>query len=135
MKWTEDLSVGVGQIDRQHQDIFKIYNDFMSACKTGNGRENLSDLLDFLDNYTQEHFRHEEEIMEKHKFPDMEIHKASHRDFAETVTVFKTRMATEGATLSLLNEISHTLHFWLMDHIKKSDMDLGSYINLKWGLY
>lgn len=135
IEWTNDLSVNVGNIDKQHQEIFVRYDGFLDACRNGKGREIVLELLDFLTSYVDEHFDHEEKFMKEYNYPDTETHVKEHRDLVQTVQKFRARLTLQGATISLIAEINKTLLDWLVDHIKRSDMELGSFLNKKWGLF
>lgn len=135
IEWNDSLSIGVGNIDQQHREIFRRYNDFLAACKSGKGRDGLLELIDFLVGYVVEHFAHEEKFMREFSYPDAQAHEQQHRDFTRIVVGYKSRLATEGPSLSLTAEINRALLDWLVDHIKKTDMELGSYLNQKWGLF
>ena len=105
-EWTADLSINVGDIDRQHQEIFVRYNAFIDACKEGEGKADLSDLLEFLTAYVNEHFEHEEKFMRDYKYPGKITHVKEHKELIQTVQKFKTRLALNGATVSLITELN-----------------------------
>ncbi len=129
LQWTNDLSVNVGNIDRQHQEIFSRYNAFLDACRNGKKHEVLLELLDFLTSYVDEHFEHEETFMRAYKYPDMDAHIGEHQDLVQTVQKFRTRLALQGSSISLIAEINRALIDWLLDHIKQTDMAFGRFLN------
>ena len=43
--WKEELATGNEEIDNQHKEMFRRFNDFQSACKQGKGQDELSNLL------------------------------------------------------------------------------------------
>lgn len=129
LQWTCDLSVNVGKIDQQHQEIFSRYNDFLDACRNGKKHEVLLELLDFLTSYVDEHFEDEEKFMRKYKYPDMDTHIREHQDLVQTVQKFRTRLALQGSSISLIAEINRSLIDWLLDHIKETDMAFCRFLN------
>jgi hemerythrin len=135
LQWSDELSINIGQIDEQHKEIFKRYNLFLSACKSGAGRGALLELISFLSGYVADHFDHEEKLMNEYNYPDRSTHKKEHSELAGLVHTFKVKLETEGPTLSLVAEINRFLLDWLVDHIRKRDMELGAYLNQKWGLF
>ncbi|MDT8444463.1 MAG: bacteriohemerythrin [Desulfuromonadales bacterium] len=135
LQWTEDLAVGVGRIDAQHQEIFSKYNEFLDSCKSGQGRTSLLGLLDFLVDYVDEHFSHEEQLMAEYDYPDREQHIAMHRELTGIVLALRGRFIDEGPSLSMITELNRTIFEWLVTHIRKTDVELGNYLNRKWGLF
>lgn len=135
INWTDELSTGVLLIDRQHQEIFKRYNTYLDACKKGAGRNDLAELIDFLVKYVADHFSHEEQVMKQYKYPDLDTHIEEHKKLTNMVHGFKDRLATDGPSLGAMVEVNRSLLDWLVDHIKKSDLELGSFLNQKWGMF
>lgn len=135
LQWTEDLAVGIGRIDAQHQEIFNKYNEFLNACKSGQGRTSLLDLLDFLADYVNEHFAHEEQLMAEYDYPDRERHVGMHRELSGVVCALRSRFVAEGPSLSIITELNRAIFEWLVAHIRKTDVELGSYLSRQWGLF
>jgi hemerythrin len=135
IKWTDDLSINVGAVDVQHKEIFKRYSGFIAACKEGRGREQIVELLDFLTDYVNEHFEHEEKLMKEYTYPDIHTHQKEHAELLQTVQKFKARLAMQGASVSLIAEVNKVLLNWLLEHIRRSDMEMGGYLNKKWGVF
>jgi hemerythrin len=77
-RWTQDLAVGVDQIDRQHQELFARTNGLLSAMAQGKGREEVGKTVSFLESYVGTHFRDEEKLMASHSVPNPEVHKGLH---------------------------------------------------------
>lgn len=65
IEWTPDLSVGVELIDEQHKIWFEKANGLFEAGKERKAREYINTMIDFLDDYTKQHFKDEEAYMEK----------------------------------------------------------------------
>lgn len=61
--WTEDLSVGVAEIDRQHQELFFQVNQLLEACHQAKGKEAVGKIVGFLENYVVRHSAKEEDYM------------------------------------------------------------------------
>ena len=135
LQWTNELSVNVGEIDDQHQEIFRRYNAFLTACKNAAGREKIPELVDFLVDYVASHFAHEEKMMVQYNYPAKDEHMGEHLKFRNIVHASKERLNEEGPALSLVTEINQTLFNWLVKHIKKTDTEFGAFLNNKWGLF
>ena len=60
IRWTSDLSVGIGLIDEQHKMLIKHLNDLSQSLESGQGPEKIATTLSFLIDYTNFHFSAEE---------------------------------------------------------------------------
>ena len=84
-EWKEIYSVGVPEIDAQHQQLFDIANRFYAAFSAKAGRERLLRIFDELVNYTVTHFADEERLMREYRYPDYDAHKENHEKLIKLV--------------------------------------------------
>lgn len=131
LQWTDDLSVGVVEIDNQHKELFLRVNNLLDAMKQGRGKEEISGLIKFLGDYTIMHFGLEEEYMLRHEYPDYASHKLKHMHFTEEFSQARTAFETEGATPDLVVRISMLLTGWWIAHIRGVDKLLGIFLRKK----
>jgi len=61
--WSNEYSVKIQSIDRQHQKLIDMVNELHEAMKAGKGSLLAPDIVGRLATYAQEHFAHEEEMM------------------------------------------------------------------------
>ena len=128
IKWTSDLSVGVTEIDNQHKEIFSRMDRLFAACSEGRGKDEVLQLLLFLEEYVKEHFAAEERLQLRHAYPDYAVHKSEHTRFMADVERLTREFRTEGATLSLVILTNKTLTSWLLQHITRTDMAFAAYV-------
>jgi hemerythrin len=128
IQWTEDLAVGVSIIDRQHQELFNRINQLFSACSKGKGKEEIRETLKFLNDYVIFHFGEEEKIMTEHNYPDYPNHKAQHEFFTKSLEEIKEQFEAKGPTVDLVIRTNRFLTDWLINHIRKIDKVLGSFL-------
>jgi hemerythrin len=126
--WSSELATGVTEIDNQHKEIFSRFDKLFTACSEGKGREEVLRLLLFLEDYVKEHFAAEERLQLRHAYPDYAAHKSQHTRFIADVARLKSAFTAEGATLSLVIMTNKTLASWLVQHIKKVDMEFARYL-------
>jgi len=55
-EWTQNLSIGVAEIDNQHKELFKRINNLLDAISQGKGKQELFAVLEFLEDYSKFHF-------------------------------------------------------------------------------
>lgn len=127
VQWTENLSVGVEQIDRQHQTWFKKADELFEAGRQGKARENISKLLDFLDSYTKTHFRDEEKYMQEIHYPEYAIQKRLHDGFIQKLADLKKDYEKSGGNIVVIINANQMVVNWLVQHISNEDKKIGEY--------
>jgi hemerythrin len=126
-RWSDDFLVGVAEIDEQHRRLFQMIDGFYAALREKRpASEALADLLDGLVEYTRYHFATEERLMARTGFPDSPKHREQHAGFVSTVDNLVDRVSTGQLVLSL--EATSFLREWLVNHILKSDKELGGHL-------
>jgi hemerythrin len=131
IQWTEDLSVGVTQIDKQHKELFNRVNNLLEACSKGRGRDIVQETIEFLGDYTITHFSTEERHMATHGYPEFKDHKAQHENFIEHFISLKKRVQEEGPGGHIVIETNRTIVTWLNSHIRNVDKKLGEFLKDK----
>lgn len=129
IEWTEDLAVGVIEVDLQHQELFRRINALLEACSQGKGRDNVAKIIDFLGEYTITHFSSEEKLMALHKYPEFESHKKQHELFIENFMNLKKKLEAEGPGGHIVIETNRVVITWLNSHIRNVDKKLGAFLN------
>jgi hemerythrin len=127
--WNDNLSVHIGEIDRQHQQLIKMINDLDDAMRQGKGKEVLFTTLSSLINYALGHFETEEKYFAQFGYGEAAVHKKEHLAFAGRVSDFKNRF-TEGQ-IGLSIEVMDFLSQWLTGHIKGSDKRYAPFLKSK----
>ena len=126
--WTDELATGNEKIDEQHKKILNITNVFIDTCLKGEGKKVLGEMLDFLIDYTVEHFAYEEKLMTEYNYPEYKKHKKLHDNFKITVIELKKQFDESGASDELNKNLSITVIKWLIGHIKFEDFKIARYI-------
>ncbi len=119
LTWTPALSVGVPQMDEQHQILIGLTNRLEDAMRDAKGNEVLGEVLAALALYVQTHFGAEERLMAAAGYPELAAHQAVHEAMTRQVLAIQ-RSHQLGRALTI-----QTLHFlgdWVEKHIKGTDM-------------
>lgn len=128
LQWSEDLSVGYPLIDDQHRSLFDQFERFLVACEERRCSAHLQELFAFLDLYVSRHFREEEELMERHDYPETARHKGEHRYFIEQLAGLKREMEASGPTIQVIIRTNKALIYWLTEHIREVDTGLATHL-------
>lgn len=126
IEWTEELSVGVQEIDEQHKILVGLLNKFHEAVVTGSDKAMIKSVLKEVTDYTVIHFAVEESLMRIFNYPDYETHKGHHAELAGQVKELQHKVETEEAEVSM--EVLSFLRHWLTNHILGDDKKYGPYL-------
>ena len=119
LPWKQAYSVGVANFDGQHRELVRLINEFHEAMALGRSREILMDVLARLIRYAQDHFRAEEAVMQAHAYPGLEVHKAEHRNFLQTVMGFQKSFLAGTAMPTI--DLMVFLRDWFSNHTQGTD--------------
>jgi hemerythrin-like metal-binding protein len=129
IKWNEQLSVGIESIDKQHQVLVSMINEFYDNISNRSSRELISELIAKMKDYTVFHFNYEENIFKKHNYIKTDAHKKEHDDFVAKVLDLEDRYNNGGLVVSF--EITTFLKKWLIDHIQGTDKEYSDFLIAK----
>lgn len=131
--WRDALSVGNDLIDADHRHLLSLINKVEELLTTDRPRHDLLEAIKQLSDYTDFHFRREEQIMLQLQFSRYDDHKQAHGRLIEQLKI-ATRpilIADDGAastTAGLPDEardkMVELLRHWLVEHILREDMKL-----------
>jgi len=129
-----ELNLGIGELDDQHQAFFLHMVSLRRAVTDGvGGRDRLMKTLRYLDTFIDEHFSAEERYMRLHNYPGILIHRAEHEAFAKAIAELKKKaldLEAHGEVTSFLAvEVTHRLEKWLTDHIRTLDRKMADYLS------
>jgi hemerythrin len=121
IQWSEQFSVGVEELDRQHQRLIQMLNRLLSRQEpTDTHSEVISDTLLAMTRYAEEHFKTEEGLMERYGYPNLEEQKRQHRAYRKKTVDLS--MATMYGVDSVPETLVAYLRDWLVQHILEEDM-------------
>lgn len=130
IEWTPSLSVGVEEIDRQHQELFRRAERLILALRV-NDRSELARLLEFLAEYADAHFALEEREMIGRAYPDLEEHRAEHDAFRDTLATLGRDLEEGGTSPLLVLTVHNWLSDWLRRHVGGADQALGRFLRAR----
>jgi hemerythrin len=129
IEWKDSLSVGVNEIDMQHQKLMGMINDLHDAMRQGKGKDVLGKIVNGLKDYAVTHFVTEEKYFYKFEYAETDVHKKEHSDFTQKVAEFRDKF--DAGKLALSITIMDFLSSWLQNHIKVVDKKYGPFFNEK----
>ncbi len=126
MTWSDSMSIGVPEVDAQHQQLLALVNDTEAAVQAGAGREDAAKALQRLCDYVVEHFATEEALMDPDAYPEYDKHMSEHMECTNLALDFLQGL-NEGKDVSLPEFLVFAQN-WIHDHILGTDQTLGKFV-------
>ena len=131
IEWTDELNVGIPEIDRQHRGLIALVNELDRAMRERRGQEETGHVALKLVDYVRTHFALEEELFRKHGYPEAYEHTRRHVEFTRRAHEF--RIEAEAGKLLLSVEITRFLRDWISHHIKVEDQAYAPFLRERMG--
>ncbi len=126
IEWTDELSVGIQEIDEQHKILVGLLNRLYEAIIKKTDDLEIERVLNELAQYTVIHFAVEESLMRIFNYPDYEEHKRHHEELTQQVVDLQRKLNQGEVSISM--EVLHFLRHWLTEHIMGEDKRYGPYM-------
>jgi hemerythrin-like metal-binding protein len=130
MVWTEEMSVGVEELDDDHKQLIALLNEANDKLSSAQSREVVGEVLDRLVNRTTTHFAHEEALFGQTGFPGAEAHRREHDLMLGQAMAWHAHFKSGLPPLLSVDQIC-SFQSWLDNHIQGADMQYGSHLNAK----
>ena len=120
----EEYRTGIDHIDREHEKLFEIVNRVYETLMDDfipDKYDYIVEIINELKDYTDTHFRNEEEYMMSIRYKKLISHKAEHQEFEEKIASYDLSAMDENQKAAILG-ILDFLNDWLVHHILDSDM-------------
>ena len=122
VEWTEELSVGVPALDRDHRHLIELLNQLHDVIRRNDASEVVGAVLVELAHYTAHHFAAEEELMARAGFPGLDAHRRTHAMLRQRVHDYEMEYRDSPRNV-IAAELFDFLCDWLIHHIKTEDME------------
>lgn len=123
LKWKDEYSIGVEEIDNQHKHLFEIGNSAYELLKDEfkiDKYDEVIDIIEQLREYTQFHFKAEEEYMLEKKYIGYFEQKKQHDAFIKKINSVDLRNIDQDQD-KYIKDLLEFVFNWIIDHILKKD--------------
>lgn len=127
--WSDQLTVGIEEIDQQHQKLVQLINGLHNHMLAGDASDIMNKVLDRVVEYTGFHFKTEEQLMLEYNYPDSQAHQHEHNELVDTAVGLQQKLKSGHAHITM--ETMHFLQDWLQHHILGSDKQFAKYLRSK----
>ncbi|MCC5929533.1 MAG: hemerythrin family protein [Cyclobacteriaceae bacterium] len=127
--WDEvKYSVGILEIDRQHQHLFSLVNSLYEGITSGYHKLDIQNILDQLLNYCSIHFEFEENhFCSLAWYGKCKSHCSDHQFFSDAIKKFRIDYANDKVMMPM--ELLNFIKIWIESHI--GQVDHGFKVNAK----
>jgi hemerythrin len=119
LSWSKQYLIGNDLIDTEHEELFRLINDFHSRWSAAHNRQDIAKVFNQLIAYAELHFQHEEKIMDDAGYPKLAEHQQIHESMIDTI--FRLQKSYEEANLHLEMDTMKFVKSWLVGHILEND--------------
>ena len=129
IQWTTALSVGIAELDAQHQEMFRRAGQLLDAmAPAASSGGDVRPLIEALQAYAVEHFCVEEAWMRDARFPGYVRHKAEHDRFIEDLHALAREHEARGRAAFASLRAAKWLTQWLDEHVRGTDSEMGRFL-------
>lgn len=126
LQWTSVLSMGVPELDAEHEEMFTRMDRLHDAILAGE-RAEVSRMIEYLREHAVRHLAAEETMMVAIGYPDRERHLREHEAFLATVRELTRRHDANGPTAVLVHDVERAVSRWIEGHVATQDVALGAF--------
>ncbi len=125
IRWKDSYSVNHPEIDAQHQEWISIFNKLHSTLLYGHpfhADSTCRQVLNEMVNYTQYHFRHEEDYLRSICYPEIVGHCRLHKNFINLICRHNQNEQV------LIEKSLEVIKKWLLNHILVEDIKYSDFV-------
>lgn len=127
LQWRPEYSVGIEEIDAQHQELFRRAGLFIESL-TRQSRQEIGILLSFLRLYAVTHFGAEEAWMRASGYPGTAEHEKQHDGFIKDILALSDQHEKKSGQGIEPARVSGWLEKWLKNHVTSTDTDFARHL-------
>lgn len=126
--WKRKYSVGIKDLDQQHQAILEGLNHLHEEMMNGHVNDSVAPLISNLVSLAETHFATEEKFMESTQFPGLPDHRAKHQQLTQKVREFLARH--EMGDKAAYSQFMYFLREWMTRHMETDDQKYAPWLAL-----
>jgi len=124
--WTPENEVFLTQIDAEHRDLFRIADGLQQAIASKAPLSEVKQHLNGLMAHSEDHFSHEEWLMQSVKYPSYAWHKQQHDTARRRLKLFVPLIESGDSEAAEL--FFEFLEGWLQDHTSLTDRMMAAHV-------
>lgn len=128
--WRDSMKLDYPPLDDEHKAFLDVVNQAYMAAQVDDFPM-IEKVFEKCYDYARNHFSHEEDIMERVQFPDIQNHMRSHQVFIHNVSEMRQQFDVAPSIeekRKLSQKLANFLNVWLLGHIMSRDKILKPYL-------
>jgi hemerythrin-like metal-binding protein len=126
--WMEVLETGIVELDEHHRSLIDDCNTLTKLMERGAAWSEIVAGARHLAQRCTEHFRSEEDLLERTEFPRRELHKAQHRAIERRFDDLIAFLASGDGSSAEHRQAAWSLRATLIDILFRHDLDYKSHL-------
>jgi hemerythrin len=126
-EWKPEYSVGIEEIDAQHQELFRRAGLFIESLRK-QSRQEIGILLSFLRLHAVTHFGAEEAWMRAANSPATADHEKQHDGFIKDILALSDQHEKKNGQGIEPARVSGWLEKWLKNHVTSTDTEFARHL-------
>lgn len=124
----DSLITGNKMIDSQHKELIERINNLLIKAENKPDKVDSIKMLDHLAEYTEFHFKEEENLQKEIGYPGMADHLKKHEELRQSVQeLYDMLEEQEGPTDAFVEQVKKKVLEWLLSHIQGFDRSVAEY--------
>lgn len=119
IEWEEKFSVDVPELDAYQKELLEKFNTLIDMKTNNEEAKAVTNMISDINDFSKMYFAREEKLLRQRKYPDLESHAKSHRQFVRNSISLRREIAEDINNLTM--EVILDIRDWLVDHIETSD--------------
>jgi hemerythrin len=125
-KWNAAHAVYLAEVDAEHRAIYQAAGDLHQASVGSAPAERILEIMRGLIAHSEDHFAHEERLMQSAHYQSYAWHKQSHDAARRRMGEFAARI--EAGDTGAAEPLLEYLAGWLKDHVSVADRMMSAYV-------
>ena len=125
INWREEFSVGVAEVDHEHQELIESINNLHRSVQEGVTRKQVIEGLGDIYAQISSHFALEEKFMRDSHYPAYNAHKTDHEALLDDLRDIMDEVEDDGDFDE--RRLSIDLDRWFSEHFRTHDSKLHSH--------
>ena len=123
-KWTKAHAIFLPEVDAEHRNLFRMAEELHQAVQAGQPTAQVQTLVESLIVSIEEHFAHEERLMQAANCESYEWHRQQHDTLRKKATLLSEQLAAgdERAPVGFVKFMAR----WFRDHMSLTDRMMGA---------
>jgi hemerythrin-like metal-binding protein len=121
LEWNEGMSVGIPEIDADHQRFFSLVNELNHSITERMKASEIHKRLQLVIDDTERHFEHEEKIFQEWRYLNAKVHASSHKLVLKILKNIQNSFIPYGLEAEWMN-VALKIKNILLSHIIAEDM-------------